>query len=145
MTPGVRVRNAREEDLSAVKLLVDRHRNELGFVPLPALGKAQRSGLLFVAEVDGPVVGMLNWWRRRDGVYVLYNIAVDAAARGRGVGHSLVSSLVARARAEGIREIRLKCPVGLEANAFYAREGFTVATVEPGKKRALNCWKLILA
>lgn len=144
MTLGLRIREASEVDLPAVKQLVDRHRLELGFVPLPALKAAQRSGLLMVAEVDGPVVGMLNWWRRRDHVYVLYNLAVDAAVQGRGIGHALLTSLVARARADEIRAIQLKCPVDLAANAFYVREGFTLDVVEPGKRRALNCWKLAI-
>src|SRR5579884_3764907 len=48
--PGVCVRPADASDLQEIKSLLDSHRGELGFVPLPALQRALGRGWLYVAE-----------------------------------------------------------------------------------------------
>jgi ribosomal protein S18 acetylase RimI-like enzyme len=145
MSRTLTIRPASADDLPAVKALVDGCRRELGFVPLPALRRALDRGWLNVAECGGAVVGMVEWWARRDGVTVLHTIAVAPSARGLGIGRRLLASLVGRARAAGAGSIRLKCPEELPANEFYRRAGFALTGREPGKQRALNCWTLVLA
>ena len=144
MSDRVRVRAAGPADLAAVKAIMDAHRHELGFVPRPALATAAARGWLLVAELDDRIVGALNWWTRRDGVVVLYNVAVAAGMRGRGVGRSLLDALISWARQRGARQVALKCPEDLPANDFYRRAGFTLRRREPGKRRGLNCWALCL-
>jgi GNAT superfamily N-acetyltransferase len=130
--------------LPAVKALLDAHRAELGFVPLPALRQAQERGWLSVAAADDLVLGAIDWWARRDGVVVLYSIAVTPAARGRGAGRLLVTHLIDWSRARAATGIRLKCPADLPSNGFYARLGFHLAEQDAGKRRPLNCWTLAL-
>ncbi len=136
------IRTADPADLPAIKALLDAHRAELGFVPLPALRQAQERGWLCVATAGGQVLGAIDWWERRDGVVVLYSIVVARAARGQGTGRLLVTHLVNWARERNAAQIRLKCPADLPANGFYARLGFRLAEEEAGKRRVLNCWTL---
>lgn len=144
MPETLHVRRAYAADLPAVKALLDAHRNELGFVPLPALRQALERGWLYVAVADGSVVGMVDWWARRDGVVVLYNIVVAPAMRGRGAGRLLLETMIDWAQLHGGAEIRLKCPIDLSANEFYVRLGFRLTACERGKLRPLNCWSLPL-
>lgn len=138
------VRAAVEADLPRVKAVLDAHRHELGFVPLPALRQALARGWLYVAVADGDVFGMIDWWARRDGVVVLYNVAVLPDARLRGAGLRLVRTMIAWAAEREAAEIRLKCPESLPSNTFYAHLGFTLIGWEAGKRRPLNCWSLRL-
>lgn len=142
MTSGLNVRDAREGDLAAMKQLADAHRQELGFVRLPALVGAVERGCACVAELDGDVVGWVNWWDRRDGATVLYNIVVAEALRNRGIGTRLLREVIRRAEQNAARELRLKCPTDLGANAFYERLGLTLSCTEKGKRRGLNCWQI---
>lgn len=144
MSSAIVVRPAREADLTAVKALVDAHRAELGFVPLPALQQALVRGWLQVAAVDEDVVGAIDWWARRDHIVVLYAVVVAPPARGQGIGRRLLGRLVDWARDHEATEIRLKCPAELPANSFYARLGFQLIAQEPGKRRPLNCWAFSL-
>lgn len=139
---GALVRVAAPADLAGVKALFDAHRRELGFVPLPAVRRALDRGWLYVAERDGLVVGAVDWWARRDGTVVLYDIAVAPAIRGAGVGRALLGTLIAWAGRHGARRVRLKCPVELPSNNFYRQQGFTLRGTESGKRRALHCWEL---
>ncbi|MHB8573921.1 MAG: GNAT family N-acetyltransferase, partial [Dehalococcoidia bacterium] len=135
---AAQVRQAQAADIPAVKAILDAHRYiELGFVPLPAVRTALERGWLYVAVVDGVIAGTIDWWARRDGVVVLYNIAVSATARGRGAGRALLQTLIDWATARGASEIRLKCPAELPANAFYKAAGFRLTGVDAGKRRPL--------
>lgn len=144
MTSGLRVREGTLADLPELKQLVDSHRDELGFVPRPALVATIERGWLLVADVDGAVAGAVNWWARRDGVVVLYNLVASPTARNQGIGKSLLQGLIGWAQARGSQEIILKCPEELPANAFYERFGFTLRACQRGKRRRLNLWGLDL-
>jgi GNAT superfamily N-acetyltransferase len=144
MSTEVLVRPAREADLLAVKALLDAHRAELGFVPLPALRRPLERGWLHVAMAKRTLVGAIDWWARRDQVVVLYAVVVASPARGQGIGRRLLSRLIDWARDHDATEVRLKCPAELPANGFYARLGFQWIAQEPGKRRPLNCWALSL-
>jgi GNAT superfamily N-acetyltransferase len=138
------VRAAGAADIPAVKSLLDAHRHELGFVPVPALHQALERGWFYVAVSDHTVVGMIEWWARRDHIAILYHIVVAPTVRKQGVGRGLLHTMVRWARHRGMVEIRLKCPVDLPSNAFYARMGFRLTGCEPGRRRPLNCWVLTL-
>ncbi len=52
-------------------------------------------------------------------------LVVDPAARGQGVGAALVEWCIARARASGVRELRLSTQTGMAAaGRLYLRLGF---------------------
>ena len=56
----------------------------------------------------------------------IYHTAVDASARGNGIGRALVQSAMAALRAEGIRKATLVAFARNEiGNAFWQRMGFS--------------------
>jgi len=98
------------------------------------------------SAAPGPagLVGAASWWARRDGVVVLYSIAVAEPARRQGAGRALLTALIHWARAHGAHTLTLKCPAELPANAFYARLGLHLVAGEPGRRRPLHRWTLDL-
>jgi len=148
----VRVRWANGKDLKALKRLADEHRHELGFVKLPALEQAVKENRLLVAvnsssPVPRPshhIIGFVHFRCCKDGHATIYEIAVAPEWRGKGVGRKLVAAVIEQAKSQGCRVLRLKCPIDLPANGFYARLGFSRIAVEDGKLRPLAVWELIL-
>ena len=146
------VEMARVEHLSAVKLLADKHKRELGFINLGMLQKAIESDSLLVATLtidtietehagsDVGLAGFVHFYIRRDSVVTLYSIVVAQEYRQRGLGRRLFAELVRAACSREKTEIRLKCPIELPANAFYEHLGLKIACVEEGKHRPLNVW-----
>lgn len=118
-------RRATSADLDWVKRLADRHKREIGFVVRGALAAAIEREELLVCEG----VAFCHYRTRRDGVAVIYEIVSEQP----GCGRALLEATP--------RPTRLKCPVDLPANEFYARMGGTLVTTETGKVRALNVWE----
>jgi GNAT superfamily N-acetyltransferase len=88
-------------------------------------------GMLLVAVEEGRVVGTVTLylrpgsmqWRPEDAMFRL--LAVDPAARGRGVGHALFQACLDRARAAGKRRMALHTTEWMAtARAMYERAGF---------------------
>jgi len=89
---------------------------------------AAQGGVTLVAEIGGSVVGFLSFAIEEDpGTFVrpehrrhamIWDISVDAASRGQGVGRALLTAAEAHAKATGIGEIRLYV---LESNARARR------------------------
>lgn len=82
---------------------------------------------LHVAEVYGQVVGFARFHTRRDGWTTLYDLAIDPAYQGCGMGRNLLYSVP--------QPTRLKCPVCVNgkpnpANAFYANAGFRLTETD---------------
>jgi len=149
----VEVRLAKRRELKAVKKLADGHRHELGFVKLAALEKAVQERRIFVATLSPSpafrsscIVGFVHFRCCKDGHATIYEIAIAPEWRGKGVGRKLVEAVAELAKANGGRCIRLKCPVDLPANGFYARLGFVRIGVEnpDGNRRPLAIWELDL-
>lgn len=111
------------------------HRDELGFV-----NRAQcEEGDLVTVERNGEMVGaaLANHCVRKPQT-TLYDIAVLPDHRREGIATKLVSRL---SRESPHDKIVAKCPVGLNANEFYAATGWTRTDREEGKERALNVWE----
>jgi len=71
-------------------------------------------------------------------VALLEDMVVDAAARGRGLGTRLLEAATATAKARGCRRITLLTDAdNLDAQRFYARQGFTRSPMIP-LRRALD-------
>ncbi|MDY7012183.1 MAG: GNAT family N-acetyltransferase [Cyanobacteriota bacterium] len=130
------VKIALDKDLPHIKVLADAHRRELGFVNRATLESAINS-----KEILKLPYGFLHFHHRRDKISTLYHLCVGSAHRRQGVGRSLVSAWEEHSRERGIKLLRLKCPLDLEANGFYARLGFSRVDIEPGKHRPLVIWE----
>ncbi|MCX7969233.1 MAG: GNAT family N-acetyltransferase, partial [Armatimonadetes bacterium] len=145
----VKVRQATTRDLRAIKRLADEHRHELGFVRLAALEEAVKERRIFIA-INSPqasrpahrIVGFVHFRCCKDGHATIYEIAVAPEWRGKGVGRKLVEAVIEQARLNGCTLLRLKCPIDLPANGFYARLGFSRVGIESGKIRPLAIWEL---
>ena len=96
--------------------------------PVVSLEKklAERDGLLFVARVDGRVVGtVLAGYDGHRGW--LHSVGVDAGQRGKGIGNAMIEAAEAGLMARGCLKINLqimgdnKSVVG-----FYERLGYAV-------------------
>ena len=115
--------------------LFQQYREELGFV-----NEAQcREKDLYVERRDGDVVGaaLVNHCVRKPQT-TLYDIAVAKTHRRVGIAELLIETVVQESPHE---KIIAKCPVDLDANAFYESTGWNKQNVEDGKNRALNVWK----
>ena len=86
---------------------------------------------LFFAEAGGRIAGVLTAaaYEVPSGRKVwIEDVVVDAAARGRGIGRSLVGAAVAWARSEGADRVMLTSnPSRGAARRLYAKMGFKEA------------------
>ena len=105
----------------------------LGFEPEvlhETFGKLLEHGVVFVAEVEGAVVGMICGMPFRDvfgGEAMLDELAwwVDLHARGTSAGPRLLAAWEAWARQNGIVALRMVAPRGAyQIAAFYERHGY---------------------
>jgi len=86
---------------------------------------------IFVARRAGRVVGMVSLLAQVSTAlggrtYVLEDMVVSAAERGRGVGGRLLDRALAHADATGARRVTLLTDADNDgAHRFYARRGFT--------------------
>ncbi len=96
-----------------------------------AAGRAAE-GTLLVAVEDGQVVGTVTLylgpgseqWRPDDAMFRF--LAVDPAARGRGIGRALFQACLDRARVAGKRRMALHTTEWMTtARAMYERAGFS--------------------
>lgn len=125
------VRLAKQNDIDQIKKVAAQYTHELGFILRPALEEAVKRGELLYDPHTG---SFCHYHTRRDDVTVIYEICVPEAARGRGIGRQMVDMLPT--------PIQLKCPVDNPSNEFYKKLGFLLFSVEPGKRRELNLWRL---
>lgn len=78
---------------------------------------------------DTPGIDMLEG--RRD-LAVLWDIRVDASARGQGVGGALFEAAAAWALANGCRQLKVETQnVNVPACRFYARQGCILGAARP--------------
>ena len=86
----------------------------------------------WIAEADGERVGSILCVRKSDTVAQLRLLYVDPAARGLGIGATLVEECLQFARAAGYTEIMLWTNSVLAgARRIYQRAGFTLGEQEP--------------
>lgn len=137
----VRLKKSLLTDIDEIKNLLDTLKYELGFVTRPALIESIRRREVYIAVVNGEIVGVIHYRHRKDGQTTLYHIAVAESQRNKGIGRRLVSAMQKDARRIGQNSLFLKCPIDLPANHFYEAVGFTLLTIEEGKNRKLQVWR----
>ncbi len=140
-TSSYHIRKATLNDIDALKRIADTHKRELGFLRRPTLIAAIERQEIFVAEDDGEIVAFVEYHHRRDQQTTLYNIVVQSAYQRQGVGKELIKALQTESQNHKKQFILLKCPADLPANNFYSDIGFTLISIEPGKRRQLNIWQ----
>lgn len=140
------VRPATQDDVLFCKAVAEQHRNAFGFLPRAVfLEAAERGQLQVVERHTGEVIGFIRYnHRKRGSESIIYDIAVSTTSQKCGAGRALISALAAECKALGRTSIVLRCPTDLPANAFYRRTGFTHEGVEPGRRRTLAVWRLVL-
>lgn len=137
------LRKATAEDLDTLKHLVDRHKNELGFVIRSALERSiQLSEIIVAINTDDILAGFTQYHHRKDGQTTLYNIVVDKNYQRQGIGKRMIDKLKAEAKERQQHFILLKCPEELPSNEFYRNYGFTLSEIEKGKKKPLSIWRI---
>lgn len=64
---------------------------------------------VFVAEIDGLVIGYITTYRDHDsGMGLIPNLAVDAAQRGRGIGRKLIEYALNNFREVGLTHAKIE-------------------------------------
>jgi amino-acid N-acetyltransferase len=121
------VRRARTGDVRAIKALVDGYakRNILLAKDLVTLYEDVPD--FRVAEIDGQLVGCGALHVLWEDLGEVRTVAVSESARGQGIGHLIVDTLLEDARELGLKRIFV---LTFEA-AFFARHGFTEITGTP--------------
>lgn len=141
----IEIRQAKAEEIDAIKRLFDRTKNELGFVVKSALmNSIERNELVIAVSQGGGIVGAVHYRHRKDGQTTLYSIVVEDTFRLKSVGRALLCELKNESVSKGQSSILLKCPSELEANKFYEAEHFSLVTTDKGKHRSLNIWRINL-
>ena len=139
---SIQIRKANRKHLRQIKEIADANKESVGFVLRPALLEAIQRDELFVAIArNGRILGFANYHHRLDENTTIYELCVKQKHRGNGLGRQLIEAIIVESKALGKQQIRLKCPISLEANQFYKRVGFQQIAVEAGKKRKLNVWE----
>ncbi|ASD26240.1 GNAT family N-acetyltransferase [Brevundimonas diminuta] len=128
------VRPYRDEDLSAWRALNEGWLAEAGFVieakdrqaiERPRATILETGGMIFVAELDGAVVGCCALLARDDGGFEVAKMAVAPVARRNGTGLRLLEACQGAAIAHGARRLYLETSFRLvAARALYRRFGF---------------------
>jgi amino-acid N-acetyltransferase len=109
----VQIGSARDDDLPAIRSLLDQHR-----LPHAAIERYLLD--TYVARAAGAVVGCATL-ERYDAAGLLRSVAVDETQRGTGLGTRLTTAVLDHARAHGIRTVYLLTET---AAGFFPRFGF---------------------
>jgi [ribosomal protein S18]-alanine N-acetyltransferase len=124
VTEGVEIRRMAAGDVAEV-VAIEQACFSTPWTEATFRGLLRRSDAdLFVAEVDGGVVGYAVAWAVLD-QGELGNVAVAPAWRGRGLGARLVEIVIARSAERGVRELFLEVRLSnTRARHLYDRQGF---------------------
>ncbi len=126
MPATARLRDARPDDLPALLALEARFPGDRLSARQFRHHLGNPRARLRVAAAGGAVLAYhLLLLRRGSGLARLYSIAVDAAARGQGLGRRLLADAEAQARAAGCRGLRLEVRQDNDAaNSLYRAAGY---------------------
>lgn len=129
------IRLATEKDIDTIAKIASKSSKEIGFVMKVAMKEAITKDSLIVVERNKEIIGFCKFnKRKKDGVTVIYEICVLKEYRGLGYGKQMIDELD--------RPIELKCPIDNASNNFYKGIGCQLVETVPGRKRALNVWRL---
>lgn len=126
---------ATADDAPAVMLLIGRIFSEYGLLLMPVFEVPDLlqfdayytppRGAFWVVREDTRVVGSVGVERLDAHTAELHRLYVDSALRGRGVGRTLVETVLAWARDQGVRRLVLWSDTRFESShRLYRRLGF---------------------
>lgn len=124
------VRAARTSDVREIRHLIDTYAPSGRLLSKATVTIYESVQEFVVAEVDGAVVGCGALHVMWEDLGEVRTVAVEPERKGHGVGGAVLTELIDRARALGLR--RLFC-LTFEVD-FFARHGFTLtseSTVDP--------------
>lgn len=130
---GVIYRLGNEDDLRPIKKITNQLRDTLPFVMNVALKEAISKDELYVAEMDGIVVGFIHFHKRKDGINTIHEIGVSKDYQSKGIGGKLFDLVPIPRRLKTTEDNKI-------ANMFYGKKGMEMIGKEQGKKRILNTW-----
>lgn len=132
----LRIRYATTDDAQHCQQIARQHRDVLPFVSLPQLRACVAKRELFVAELDGAVVGFVSWHARRDGWQTIYDLAVAQEAQGLGIGRNLLYAVPTPVRLKVTQD-------NARAITFYEQAGMIRASEETSRNgRALYVYEM---
>jgi len=141
----IRIRRATRADLDALVAL-----EEASF-DHDRVSRAQfrrhivsNSAMVLVAEERGLVLGVALLFFRHEGRSArLYSIAVNHAARGRGLGAALLDVAEHEARERGCSYVRLEVRTdNAQAISLYEKRGYERCELKPGfYENGMDAWR----
>lgn len=152
---GIHLRPASDADLDYLgELYASTRADELAHAPWPQAAKQvflrdqfslqHRHYLTYygdadflMVEADGKPIGRYYLQRSRPD-YVIVDISLDAAARGRGVASSLIEATQADAREQGCGVVLHVNQQNLAARRLYERHGFVPAAGDVATHLRMN-------
>jgi putative acetyltransferase len=153
---GFRIRDARNEDESAIREVLDSVLAEYGLSSDPGgtdvdladiEGNYLKSGGVFrvVLAPGGSILGCAGLFRLSEDEAELRKMYLLPPARGRGIGRRLLQELLSHARRLGYRRVSLEtASVLTEAIALYRSAGFQPVSRIAPSSRCDQAWELSL-
>ena len=114
------VRRARTGDVRGIRRLIDFYSPQRRLLSKATVTLYEDIQEFWVAELDGEVVGCGAIHIMWEDLAEVRTVAVDPAARGRKIGHAIVTALLDQARELGVRRV---FALTFET-AFFASFGF---------------------
>jgi len=107
------------EELFAVEDLDRRH------LTYPRESFIDTGGAIFMAELNGSVVGCCGLLKRDNSVYEISKMAVKRGYRGSGIGSKLLDTVIDHAQTVGAKRLEIISSTRLvPAICLYAKKGF---------------------
>ncbi|MFL5562633.1 MAG: GNAT family N-acetyltransferase [Gemmatimonadaceae bacterium] len=125
-------------DFDPQRFIAATPRTEQGYASFLGTQLAEHDVLVLVAQRDGVVLGYtyagvegFDYMSLRGPAGVLYDIVVDPAQRGQGVGRLLLDATIAALAARGVPRVLLSTAERNEpAQRLFARAGFRRTMIE---------------
>ncbi|NUT33050.1 MAG: amino-acid N-acetyltransferase [Hamadaea sp.] len=117
---GPSIRRARTRDVRGIRRLIDVYSPQRRLLSKATVTLYEDVQEFWVAELDGEIVGCGAIHVMWEDLAEVRTVAVDPAARGRKIGHALVTALLDQARELGVRRV---FALTFET-AFFASFGF---------------------
>jgi len=135
---------AKTEHLDLIDNLQKQHRNALGFLTTEAILHKIAEQKVLIALRDSKFLGYAIVGSNMQPNLRLYQLCVEKACRGIGIGSKLMRAVEACAVEGSATSVILRSASDLKVNELWAKRGYTCICVEKGGKttnRRINVWK----